>query len=482
MSSKQSILFVTSECAPLAQVGGLADVSAALPAALARLGHRPLVVMPAYSFLVRDTLEDTGLDVAFQWAGASRAPRLLKSTVLDPVPLYLLDAPEFHEVDEIYASRSPFQIDSLKRFAFFSAAALEVPRVLGHPVDVAHLNDWPTALGVFHARKLKIPSLLTVHNVGYQGAFPAKAMPLTGVDEREFSPTSLEHFGRLNLLKGGIHNADGLTTVSPTYAREIQTPSYGCGLDGVLRSRSPALEGILNGVDGATWNPSTDPYLAQPYHRDDLSGKMACKAMLQRLAGFPVRPDVPVFGLVTRMTHQKGLDVLAHAMRAILDLDVQMVLLGAGDAPAEEFFRSVARARPERFCAWIQFDRALAHQIVAGSDFFVMPSRYEPCGLNQMYSLLYGTLPLVRATGGLADTVQNYDESTREGTGFVLHDLTPNSLRDLIGWAVSTWYARGADVDQMRRRAMNSDFSWEASATKYEQAYLRAQGAARSRG
>ncbi|PIE05302.1 MAG: hypothetical protein CSA75_05470 [Sorangium cellulosum] len=265
-----------------------------------------------------------------------------------------------------------------------------------------------------------------------------------------------------------------LTTVSPTYAREIQGPGFGCGLDGVLRSRKDDLWGILNGIDSRVWNPATDPHLPANFSLEDMSGKRVCKAALQREAGLPQRPDVPVIGLVARLTHQKGLDVLAHALRRILDLEVQFVLLGTGDPDAEAFFSMVSKQRPTRFHAWIKFDPALAHRIEAGSDFFMMPSRYEPCGLNQLYSLEYGTLPIVRSTGGLADSVENYDEATGGGTGFKLHDLNSGSVYDAVGWAVSTWYDRPQHIRAMRRRAMKQDFSWEIAAQRYVDVYHHA--------
>jgi starch synthase len=264
-----------------------------------------------------------------------------------------------------------------------------------------------------------------------------------------------------------------LSTVSPTYAREIQTPEHGNGLDGELHARRGDLVGILNGIDFDEWNPAADPHLAAPFTAERLEGKAACKAALQAEAGFPVR-NVPVFGVVGRLTFQKGFDILAHCLERVLSWDVQMVLLGAGDREAEHYFGALSARRPDRFKAWLGFDNRRAHHIEAGADFFVMPSRFEPCGLNQMYSLRYGTLPIVRATGGLADTVQNYREETGEGTGFMFSDLTSDALANTIGWALSTYFDRPEHVEAMRQRAMRQDFSWDHAAEAYERLYLAA--------
>jgi starch synthase len=284
----------------------------------------------------------------------------------------------------------------------------------------------------------------------------------------------------MNLLKAAIQHSTMLSTVSPSYAREIQRPAHGMGLDGLLAARAGDLQGILNGIDIDEWDPASDPYVAERYDSSDLSGKVSCKADLQREMGLPVRDDVPLFGVVSRLTSQKGLDILAHALDRVLSWDLQMVLLGSGDAEAEHFFGEMSRRGGDRFRARIGFDNGLAHRIEAGADFFVMPSRFEPCGLNQLYSLRYGTLPVVRATGGLGDTVLQYDEATGEGTGFLFDDLVPDSLADTIGWALSTFYDRPGHIEAMRERAMGQDFSWGRAAERYERLYLDAY--ARRRG
>src|SRR5262249_16243821 len=283
-----------------------------------------------------------------------------------------------------------------------------------------------------------------------------------------------EHFGTTNLTKAALHHSTMLTTVSPTYAREIQTPGYGCGLDGILARRRGDLVGVLNGIDVEEWNPATDPHLAARFTADDLAGKARCKAALQEEAGLPVRADVPVLALIARLVPQKGVDVFAHALDTVLGWGVQLIMLGSGDPEAQRFFSSPARERREQFCAWFPFDDLRAHRVQAGADFFLMPSRFEPCGLSQLHAMRYGTLPIVRATGGLVDTVTNYDEGTAAGTGFVFHDLRPDSLADTIGWAISTWYDRPHHLEVMRRRAMKADHSWPLAAREYGRLYLAA--------
>ena len=299
-------------------------------------------------------------------------------------------------------------------------------------------------------------------------------MFITGLGREHYHPGEFEHFGALNLTKAALGHATMLSTVSPTYAREIQTSEYGCGLDGVLRGRSGDLVGILNGIDVDDWNPATDPHIEAHYSATRLAGKGLCKTTLQLEAGLPADPSVPLFGVVGRLTHQKGFDVLAQCMDRLLTWNAQFVLLGNGDLDAEQYFGKLSALRPDRFKAWIGFDNGLAHRITAGADFIVMPSRFEPCGLSQMYAMRYGTLPIVRATGGLVDTVQQYEEAGGAGTGFVFDDLSADALGNCIGWALSTYHDRPHHIRGMRERAMERDFSWDASADAYEALYLEA--------
>jgi starch synthase len=482
------VLFVASECAPFAKTGGLGDVVGALPKALRSLGLDARIVMPLYAGMPWQEFEvlEGALEVPM-WFGAARAGIRLGRLPRSDVPVYFLEYNRYFDRPHLYGAGGDAYGDNLERFTFLSRGALELVKSLGWIPDVIHAHDWQAALVPVYVNTVEwakplhgSATVYTIHNLAYQGVYDRGALFITGLGPEHYHPGEFEHLGTVNLTKAALRHATLLSTVSPTYAREIQTPAYGWHLDSVLAERSGDLVGILNGVDIEEWNPATDPHLAAHFDAGDLSGKAACKAALQREAGLPVRADVPVFGLVGRLTFQKGVDVLAHALGRILGWDVQMVLLGTGDPDAEHFFATAARERPDRFCAWLRFDDARAHRIEAGADFFLMPSRFEPCGLNQMYSLRYGTLPIVRATGGLVDTVENYDQATGDGTGFVFQDLTPESLANTVGWALSTWHDRPRQVDLLRRRAMAQDFSWERAAREYDRLYRQAY--ARRRG
>src|SRR4051812_43665967 len=482
------VLFVASECAPFAKTGGLADVVGALPIALKRLGVDVRIVMPLYAGMPWDQFEvlDGSLVVPMYWGAAAarvRVGRLPRSEV----PVYCLEYNRYFDRPFIYGPPSQGYSDNLERFTFLSRGTLEICKALGFIPDVIHCNDWQTALVPVYLNTFEwaqplhgSASIYSIHNLAYQGVLESGALYITGLGREHYNAGEFEHFGALNLTKAALYHSTLLSTVSPTYAREIQTGAYGCGLDGVLAARSRDLHGILNGIDMDEWNPWTDPVIPAHYDARRMGGKAKCKAALQKELGLPVRAEVPIFGLVSRLTTQKGVDVLAHAMDRILRWDLQVILLGTGDPEAEEFFKRAQHERGDRFRAWIGFDNGLAHRIEAGCDFFMMPSRFEPCGLNQMYSLRYGTLPIVRATGGLVDTVANYDETTGGGTGFIFNDLRPDSLADTIGWATSTWYDRPEHIDAMRKRAMAQDFSWDRAAREYEVLYLDAY--ARRRG
>jgi starch synthase len=482
------ILFVASECAPFAKTGGLADVVGALPKALQRLGIDVRVVMPLYAGMPWNELEalDGTLSVPMWWGVAQARVRVGKLPRSE-VPIYFLEYNRYFDRPYLYGTPNQGYPDNLERFTFLSRGSLEVCKALGFFPDVIHCNDWQTALVPVYLNTFEwaqplhgSASIYSIHNLSYQGVLESGALFITGLGREHYNPGEFEHFGALNLTKAALAHSTLLSTVSPTYAREIQTGEYGCGLDGELGKRSADLRGILNGIDTEEWDPWTDPYIPARYDVRRVSGKAKCKAALQKEAGLPVRPEVPIFGLVGRLTTQKGVDVLAHALERVLKLDVQVILLGTGDREAEEFFAQAQVARGDRFHAWLQFDNGRAHRIEAGADFFLMPSRFEPCGLNQMYSLRYGTLPIVRATGGLVDTVANYEEATGGGTGFVFRDLRPDSLADTIGWATSTWYDRPKHIQTMRKRAMGQDFSWDRAAREYEQLYVDAY--ARRRG
>ncbi len=482
------VLFVSSEVAPFAKTGGLADVAGALPKALRALGLDVRVVMPLYAGMPWNQFEilDGNINVPMWWGSARARVRVGRLPGSD-VPVYGLEYNRYFDRPYLYGPPAEGYSDNLERFTFLSRGAIELAKALGFHPDVIQCNDWQTALVPVYVNTVEwmqplhaAATVYAIHNLAYQGVFDGGGLFITGLGPEHYNPRELEHFGTMNLTKGALHHSTLLSTVSPTYAREIQTPEYGNGLDGVLAARHDDLAGILNGIDVDEWDPATDTNLAERFDFKRLAGKAACKAALQQEAGLAVRPDVPLFGIVGRLTSQKGFDVLAHALPRILSWDVQMVMLGTGDPDAERFFAWADAHYADRFRAWLRFDNGRAHRIEAGADFFLMPSRFEPCGLNQMYSLRYGTLPIVRATGGLVDTVTNYDEAGAGGTGFVFTDLDPDALANTIGWAVSTWFDRPKHIELMRRRAMTQDFSWARAAEAYRDLYLRAY--ARRRG
>jgi starch synthase len=457
-------------------------VAGALPKALRARGVDVRVVMPLYAGMPWNEFEilDGLLTVPMWWGGARARVRTGHLPDSD-VPLYALEFNRYFDRPYLYGPPGEGFSDNLERFTFLSRGALEICKALGFIPDVIHCNDWQTALIPVYVNTVEwmqplhaSATVYSIHNLAYQGVFDGNAMFITGLGREHYNPNELEHFGAMNLTKGALYHSTLLSTVSPTYAREIQTAEYGNGLDGVLGSRSGDLIGILNGIDTDEWNPAKDRHLPASFSAADPTGKAACKAALQKEAGFAVRPEVPLFGVIGRLTSQKGFDVLAHALDRILSWDVQIVLLGTGDQEAERFFAWADSQRGDRFRAWLRFDNGRAHRIEAGADFFLMPSRFEPCGLNQMYSLRYATLPVVRATGGLVDTVQNYDERTGGGTGFMFTDLAPDSLANTIGWAVSTWFDRPGHIQAMRQRAMEQDNSWDRAAAAYEDMYHRA--------
>jgi len=472
------VLFVSSEVAPWSKTGGLGDVAASLPGALAARGHRVTVVTPRYG----------GIDPRRQ--GLTRLSTVLSARG-EQCGLWVKrggnGTPEvyFLEHDLFYGfRRNPYgdgagdYPDNPARFAFLSRAALELPRALGFRPQVVHLNDWQTALGTWFLRAehgndpwlAGARSVFTIHNLAYQGMFPKEVMDAVGLPWSIFRfERGVEFHDKLNFMKAGLSFADALTTVSPNYAREILSVEGGYGLDTVLRDRSADLFGILNGIDDREWDPSSDPHLSAHYDRRDLRGKARGKAALQAEMGLPVKAHVPLIGLVGRLADQKGVDLVASAMPALLRADVQFALLGSGQREYEDFFAWIARERPDRFAARIGFDEGLAHRIEAGADTFMMSSRFEPCGLNQMYSLRYGTPPVARAVGGLVDTVEDYD-GWKSGTGFLFGPLDPGALVVATRRALEAW----RDVRAWRgiqERGMAMDFSWGRSAERYEALY-----------
>lgn len=478
-------MIVASEAVPFAKTGGLADVAGALPPALERLGHRVALIVPCYNqvWKIGLPLRATGLTLRVPIGakiieGHVQAARLPGSAI----EAYLIDQPAYYDRDGLYQRDGNDYPDNSERFAFFCRAALEAIRLLGLRPDVIHCNDWQTGLipvyldEFYRARPAfaRVATVLTIHNLAYQGTFGHWDLPLTGLDWRLFNWRQLEYHGRLNFLKAGLVFADLLNTVSPTYAREIQTPALGCGLDGLLRTRSSDLRGIVNGIDPKTWNPRTDPLILAQYDEETVAGgKAACKLQLQRRAGLPERLDVPLLAQIGRLVPQKGWDLLAAVADDLLRSDVQLVVLGTGHARYHELLDRLAHQYPDKVRVFLEFSDLLAHKIEAGADVFLMPSLYEPCGLSQLYSLAYGTVPIVHATGGLADTVVDATpEALADGTatGFGFREPTPAALRGAIDRMLDLWPDRAA-WERLAQAGMRADWSWDRSARAYAELY-----------
>lgn len=481
-----NILLATSEAVPFAKTGGLADVSAALPLELSRLGHRPAVILPAYrrALACGQPIESTGIDVSVQIGSKTVDGLLLKSKLPDSdVPVYLVQQDDYYNRDELYGIDGSDYVDNCERFVFFCRAVLEAIRLLQLDVDVLHANDWQTGLLPAYLKVEyratpgyeRIASLFTIHNLAYQGTFWHWDMLLTGLDWKYFNWHQMEFYGKLNLMKTGLVFADAINTVSPRYAEEIQSPPLGCGLEGVLQQRHDDLSGIINGVDYATWDPATDLQLAMNYDAGTAAkGKAACKAALQSELGLPVLPRTPVIGLISRLADQKGLDLVAGVIQDwVRTTDVQWTILGSGDPKYQQLLGTLAERYPQRVAARLSFSDDLAHRIEAGADMFLMPSRYEPCGLNQLYSLKYGTVPVVRATGGLADTIV---DATREtladgtATGFSFREYGMLALSETLRRAVEA-YKQPETWSQLVTTGMRQDWSWSRSARQYAALY-----------
>jgi starch synthase len=471
------VVFVASEGVPFSKTGGLADVVGALPKALAALGHEVEVILPRY----RTTPQGAGVPHArsltlplgsgYKFAAVQGAGRTQQ------VQTYLIDCPELFDRDGLYQHKGEDYPDNAHRFAAFSLAALEFLKHSATPPDVIHCHDWQTALVPIYLRNLypgdsyfaRTSIMFTLHNLGYQGLFLPHLLPQISLHAGLFTVDALEYYGMVNLLKGGIIFSDFITTVSRKYAEEIQTPEFGYGLEGVLHARADHLQGILNGVDYDEWNPATDKYLAANYTPANLKGKEACKRdLLEKMGARSPVLSRPVIGIVSRFASQKGFDLIAAIAEKLAALDLYIVALGTGEPVHEELFRTMAAKHPDKFLVRIAYDNALAHQIEAGSDMFLMPSKYEPCGLNQIYSLKYGAVPVVRATGGLDDTIEHFDG--KSGTGFKFHDYSPQALLATIQEALDA-YQNSETWHHVMQNGMKKDYSWTTSAREYSQIY-----------
>jgi starch synthase len=484
-----NILFATSEAAPFCKTGGLGDVCGALPRDLARLGHKPVIILPAFRQARQSgvPMEPTGVSVDVPIGQKIVRGHFLRSQLPNSdVTVFLLAQDDYYDRSQLYREEGEDYRDNCERFTFYCRAVLEAIPLLGLKVDVVHCHDWcagliPAYLKTMYGHREPwrgLTSLLTIHNLAYQGNFWHWDMALTGLDWKYFNWRQMEFYGNLSFLKTAIVFADALTTVSPTYAREILHPPLSCGLEGVLNQRAADLTGIINGVDYDQWDPGVDRYLGgNRYSIHDFErGKAACKAELQRSLHLPQRAGTPLLAAIGRLADQKGFDLITRVMQHWAErVDAQWVILGTGEPKYHEVLSSLAKEYPERIALRLEFSDELAHRIEAAADIFVMPSQYEPCGLNQLYSLRYGTVPVVRATGGLVDTVVNATDETmanRTATGFAFHDYTSLALTDALERACRAYLEKPL-WNQLIETGMRQDWSWRHSAEQYVGVYER---------
>lgn len=475
------ILLASSEVHPYSKTGGLADMIGAMGKALAQAGHQVGVVTPLYRGIMERFPEIHRVDWKFdlplggKWVQAE----LWSLRPTDRLTVYFVHQPAYFDRAGLYNENGVDYTDNGERFIFFSKCVANLARYLPWQPEIVHVNDWQT--GLVPAMILQQaraegwgsppPVCLTIHNLAYQGWFPRSAYDLANLPLEYFHAEGAEHFGQLNCLKAGIAFANAITTVSPRYAREITTEEFGEGLDGLLRKRQSRVKGILNGVDYDEWNPTQNPFLKQPYSLKHLAGKRANKVALQKEMGLPAKPNVPLFGTVTRLTEQKGVSIELGALEEMLNTNIQFVLLGSGEASYEHAFRRLAQRFPGKAAVRIGYDQGLSHRIEAGCDFYLMPSRFEPCGLNQMYSLRYGTIPIVRTTGGLDDTVMDASAEPRKATGIKFATYSAPALAKAIRKALVI-YQNSKLLQLYRRNGMTYDFSWNRTVAEYEKVYL----------
>ena len=478
---------ISAECSPFAKSGGLGDVIGALPRYLKNYGHEVIVVMPLYSFIDRKKFNiTTAIEKTEVWVGNDLITFSVGvSGLYGDVPIYFLAFDPFFDRPGMYHDSyyNDYQ-DNPKRFAFLSKAALQLCHEINFKPDIVHANDWHTAVSTAFLKRFynedpyfsNAASVLTIHNIAYQGRYNRYFYFYTGLNWEDFTKDKFEHYNDVNFLKGGIHFADMINTVSKGYAAETKTPPMGYGLEYFLNKREDDYTGILNGADYSQWDPSVDRLIPANCTKDDLEGKRLCKEVLQKNLGLEQSENIPVVGIVSRLVEQKGFHIIAACVEELVQNNqVQFAILGSGDNHLENFFNSLQQKYPEKTSVFIGYDNELAHLIEAGSDFFLMPSLYEPCGLNQIYSLKYGTLPIVRATGGLNDTVKNYNPSTAEGTGFMFWEPSCVAASNTIRWALDTYHNRKDHMKILIDRAMQQYFSWDESARQYIEMYRKAK-------
>ena len=472
------ILLAASEVAPFARTGGLGDVLEGMPPALTARGHEVSVVLPCYRGLRADArlgARSTGVRLVIPLGGKRVPCEIFEGQAPNGSQIFLIGCDAYFDRPELYGENAGDYPDNAERFIFFSKAVVELARRILPPPDILHVHDWQTALAPVLARHLRLPlrTVLTIHDLAFQGNFWGVDFGLTNLPGDYFSARGVEFYGNLNLVKGGIVHADALATVSESYAREIQTPEGGSGLDPVIREHAGKLSGILNGANYAEWNPATDASLPETYQPSNLAGKKACRTALLKDLGLEADPRGPVYALVSRLTERKGIELLLPLLDRLLANDVRLVVLGQGETAYEREFAIAMRQHPGRFAYRSGFDLRLSHLIEAGADISLVPSHFEPCGLTAMYSLKYGTLPVARATGGLHQIVQDYDPTTDTGSGFLFYEFTPAALWDAIMRATA-YHADAPRWETLMRRAMAVDFSWAKAVLAYEGVYARA--------
>jgi starch synthase len=476
------IAFAASECVPYSKTGGLADVVGALPRALAALGHQVSVYLPRYRQTKLTDSETVVRSITVPFDDKYRFCSVVTAGASAGVRFYFVDYPPYFDRDGLYGTAAGDYPDNAERFALFSRAVLEASKILGVP-QVFHCHDWQSALVPVMLRTLyaedpafrEVGTVFTIHNMGYQGLFPPDTLPLLMLPWDLLTISKMEFFGQVNFLKGALVLSDFVTTVSRKYSQEIQTTEYGFGLEGVLRNRAATVSGILNGVDYEEWSPQTDKFIAAKFSPQDLSGKQKCKQDL--LTTYGLKADaaamkVPLIGIVSRFAAQKGFDLIAQVADRLAREEMTMVVLGTGDKLYEEMFQRLNKQFPNKIAIKVVYDNAVAHKIEAGADMFLMPSRYEPCGLNQIYSLKYGTVPIVRATGGLDDTIETWDARAGKGTGFKFSDYTGEALLATVRQALLAFRDQSS-WQTLMRNGMGRDFSWSASAREYGKVYDR---------
>ncbi len=470
------IAFVSSEVVPFAKTGGLADVAGTLPKALGKAGHKVTIIMPFYNSISskKFNIKSTRQTITVTVGDRKIQGKVFKTLLAKNVEIYFIKQPAYFNREHLYQTQTGDYSDNSERFSFFSKAALELIASLKTKVDIIHCHDWQTALiPVYLKTSYKdnphlqgIKTILTIHNLGYQGKFWHLDMPMLNLDWNLFTFDKLEFYGQINFLKGGIVFADKITTVSKKYAKEILTPEYGCGLEDALKERKKDIVGILNGIDYTQWNPATDKLLPKKFSVKQLKGKEICRAELQKRFKLPIRKDVPVMAIISRLATQKGFDLLEAIIPNLIKTEVQVVVLGTGEKRYHELFQTWAKKYPQDVGVALKFDNSLAHLIEAGADFFLMPSRYEPCGLNQMISMKYGTIPIVRATGGLDDSVIPFNKRTQKGNGFKFKQYNAQEFVKALNQGIVA-FNDAKKFKKLKLNAMKEDFSWDRSAGEY---------------